>query len=52
MINLLDTPKVCSLPSISRAYTMPVKQRSHQVTAMTLPPTVSLTISWRDIRLI
>ena len=38
MINLPDTPKVCSLPSISRAYTMPVKQRGHQVTAMALPP--------------
>ncbi len=48
MISLPDTPKVCSWPSISRAYTMPVKQRGHQVTAMALPPTVSLTISCRE----
>ncbi len=46
IMSLPDTPKVWVLPSSSRAYTMPVKHRGHQVTATGTPPTVSLTISW------
>ena len=45
MISLPETPKVSTLPSISRAYTMPEKQSGHHVTAIGLPPTVSFTIS-------
>jgi len=45
MISFPDTPKVCSSPSIVRAYPMPVKQSGHHVTAVGTPPTVSLTIS-------
>ena len=44
-ISLPETPKVRVRPSNSRAYTMPVKQSGHQVTAIGLPPTVSFTIS-------
>ncbi len=47
MISLPDTPKVWVVSPMLRAYTMPVKQRGHQVTATGLPPTVSFTISWR-----
>ncbi len=41
-----ETPKLSSRPAMSRAYTMPVKQSGHQVTAMARPPSVSFTISW------
>ena len=46
MISLPDTPKVRTSSFTVRAYTMPVKQRGHQVMATGTPPTVSLTISW------
>ena len=45
MISLPETPSRISRPSISRPYTMAVKQRGHHVTAMGFPPTTSLTIS-------
>lgn len=40
-----DTPKVSTLPFTVLAYTMPVKQRGHQVTARCWPPISSSTIS-------
>ncbi len=41
------TPKVSGFPwCVGRTYTMPVKQRGHQVTASGRSPTRSLTISW------
>ena len=46
MMSFPETPKVSCWSSMSRAYTMPVKQSGHQVTAMARPPSVSFTISW------
>ena len=46
MMSFPETPKVSCWSSMSRAYTMPVKQSGHQVTAMARPPSMSFTISW------
>ena len=45
MMSLPETPNVRVWSPMSRAKTMPVKQRGHQVAAMATPPSSSLTIS-------